>query len=268
MLKNTIKGLALSGAVLATTSFAVQADVLSKVKEKKEIVVGVKTDYPPFGFLNASGEISGIEPILAKEIADDLGVKLKLIPVLSSNRIQFLQQGKIDLMIATMSVTEKRRKILNVIDPYYYASGTNILFKGGLNITKWEQLKGKTLCGNSGAFYNKRTQEEYNAKVIAFKGSVESKQALKQGRCIGWVFDDSSIVATLKKPEWKGYEMTLPTIDATPWGMAVVKGEEGLSKFVAEKIKSWHKSGRLLELEKQFGIKNTPFVIEQNKKYQ
>ena len=62
--------------------------------------------------------------------AKRLGVKLELVPVVASNRIQFLQQGKIDLMIATMSDTPERRKIVDIVDPNYYGSGTNVLAVG------------------------------------------------------------------------------------------------------------------------------------------
>ena len=72
------------------------------------------------------GKIVGFEPDLAADIAKRLGVKLELVPVVASNRIQFLQQGKIDLMIATMSDTPERRKIVDIVEPDYYASGTNV----------------------------------------------------------------------------------------------------------------------------------------------
>src|SRR5665647_383017 len=87
------------------TVTAVHADAISNIKEKGVLVVGAKADYRPFGFLDPSGKIVGFEPDLAADIAKRLGVKLELVPVVSSNRIQYLQQGKIDLMIATLSDT-------------------------------------------------------------------------------------------------------------------------------------------------------------------
>src|SRR5437763_17177096 len=103
------------------------ADVLDDVKKKGGLVVGTKADYRPFGYLDPSGKIIGFEADLAGDVAKRLGVKLELLPVVASNRIQFLQQGKIDLMIATMSDTAERRKIVDIVDPSYYGSGTNIL---------------------------------------------------------------------------------------------------------------------------------------------
>src|SRR5437870_8908209 len=106
---------------------AARADVLDDIKKKGVLVVGTKADYRPFGFLDPSGKIIGFEADLAGDVAKRLGVKLELLPVVASNRIQFLQQGKIDLMIATMSDTPERRKIVDIVDPVYYGSGTNIM---------------------------------------------------------------------------------------------------------------------------------------------
>src|SRR5690348_7690691 len=90
----------------ASPSFAcaasAQADDLAMIRQRGTLIVGVKTDYPPFGFRSPAGEIEGIEPDLAADVANSLGVKLELVPVVASNRIQFLEQGRIDLIIATM----------------------------------------------------------------------------------------------------------------------------------------------------------------------
>jgi len=103
------------------------ADVLDTIKERGKLIVGVKADYIPYGYLDTSGAIIGIEPDLAKDVADKLGVDIEYVPVVSSNRMQFLEQGKIDLMIATMTDKPDRRKVVKIVDPNYYSSGTNIL---------------------------------------------------------------------------------------------------------------------------------------------
>ncbi len=100
----------LAGILLAAGLFVLggqraSADDLATIKQRGTLLVGVKADYPPFGFRSSSGEIVGIEPALAEDVAKSLGVKLELVPVVASNRIEFLEQGKIDLIIATMNDT-------------------------------------------------------------------------------------------------------------------------------------------------------------------
>jgi polar amino acid transport system substrate-binding protein len=68
---------------------SVQADVVDDIKKRGKLVVGVKADYKPYGFRDTSGKIVGIEPELAQDVADMLGVKLELVPVVASNRMEF-----------------------------------------------------------------------------------------------------------------------------------------------------------------------------------
>lgn len=260
----------ISASIFCTVAMAsqvVQADVIDDVKERGVLKVGVKADYRPYGFRDPSGAIVGIEPDLAKDVADRLGVDIEYIPVVSSNRMQFLEQGKVDLMIATMTDKPDRRKVVSIVDPNYYSSGTNILAPAKYGFKKWEDLKGKPVCGIQGAFYNKKTGREFGAKIVAFKGTAEALAALKGGNCAAWVYDDSAIVAKTKDPDWEGYEMPLKTIDDAPWGLAVQLGETKFHELMSEQIIEWHKSGRILELETKWGVDNTPFAKAMNEKY-
>ncbi len=258
--------LLLSGAFVTATS-AAHADALDDIKARGTIVVGTKADYKPFGFRDSSGEIVGIEPDLAADIAKRLSVKLELVPVVSSNRMQFLDQGKIDLMIATMNDTPERRKAVEIIDPDYYASGVNILVPKANGMKQWEDLRNKTVCMIQGSFYNKDIQEKYGPEILAFKSAIEATQALKGGNCAGFVYDDTLIAALLLEPEWADYKMPFETILSQPWGAAVKTGEDRLAKLVADAIVDWDKTGLILAEEQKYGLPHAPFALEMNKKY-
>jgi polar amino acid transport system substrate-binding protein len=257
-----------SGVLLGVlTVTAASADVLDDIKKKGVLVVGTKADYRPFGFLDPSGKIVGFEPDLAADVAKRLGVKLELIPVVASNRIQFLQQGKIDMMIATMSDTPERRKIVDIVEPNYYGSGTNVLAPKSAGLKSWEQLRGKKICLIQGAFYNKELQERYGVEGVAFPGTAEAYAALKNGSCVGFAYDDTAIVGEMQKPEWSGYEMPFDSILFVPWGLAVKQGEKGLADFTSKTAVEWHKSGFIQDLEKKWGIKPTKFAQEMRDKH-
>jgi polar amino acid transport system substrate-binding protein len=183
--------------------------------------------------------------------------------------MQFLQQGKIDLMIATMNDKPDRRKVVGIVEPLYYASGVNVLGNKKAALKNWEQLKGQKVCGIQGAWYNKPVAEKYGADIVAFKGQTEAETALLQGNCIGWVYDDTAFAERLADPKWKDFEMTLPTILEEPWGMAVKleerEGEWGkfMSKFIADE----HKSGRFIELEKKWKIPASAFLKKMHEEY-
>ncbi len=270
----TLTHMALSALILASfTLAATQANAANErfmqVLERGKLVVGVKADYKPWAFRDSSGKLVGMEMDMAQDVADALGVSLELVPVQSSNRMQFLQQGKIDLMIATMSDKANRRKVVGVPQPNYYTSGTNVLAKKGM-VSSWTDLKGKPVCGKQGAFYNKVVAKKYGAKIVAFIGNAEAKQALRDGKCVAWVYDDSSIMAELASGQFDDYEMPMKTEDDTPWALAVPLEElDGIwGNFMSGMIYNWHSSGRLIELEKKWGIQPTQFVIDMNKRFE
>ena len=254
---------------LAATQVNAANDRFMKVMERGKLVVGVKADYKPWGFRDSSGKLVGMEIDMAQDVADALGVKLELVPVQSSNRMQFLEQGKIDLMIATMSDKANRRKVVGIPQPNYYTSGTNVLAKKGV-VSSWADLKGKPVCGKQGAFYNKQVSQKYGAKIIAFVGNAEAKQALRDGKCVAWVYDDSSIMADLASGQYDDYEMPMATEDDNPWALAVPLEElNGIwGNFMSGMTYNWHSSGRLVELEKKWGIQSTDFVMDMNKRFE
>lgn len=260
-------------ALLATTSAATAAqctnDTWNKVMTRGKMVVGVKADYKPWGFRNESGELVGMEIDMAKAAADAMGVELELIPVQSSNRMQFLEQGKIDMMIATMSDREDRRKIVGIVQPNYYTSGTNVMAPKALGLTKWEDLRGKPVCGKQGAFYNKIVAERYGAEIVAFTGNAEAKQALRDKKCIAWVYDDSSIGSDLASGNWDEFEMPLVSEDDNPWGLAVPLEEKNciFGHFMSGLSYNMLADGSLVELEKKWGIKPTQFLADKLDKF-
>lgn len=251
-----------------SATMAAHADAIENIKQKGVLVVGAKADYRPFGFLDESGNIVGFEPDLAADLAERLGVKLELVPVVASNRMQFLQQGRIDLILATLSDTPERHKLMNMVEPNYYGAGLNVLAPKSAAITDWEQLRGKKVCLNQGAYYNKELQSEYGVDGMAFPGTAESYTALRNGSCIAFAYDDTALIGELLKPEWNDYEMPLQTIYFVPWSIGVKLGEDTLSDYFSEVVTDWHKSGKILELEEKWKIQPTAFAQEEHAKRQ
>ena len=244
-------------------------DIWKKVMSDGKIVVGVKADYKPWGYRDTDGNLVGMEIDMAQDVADTMGVELELIAVQSSNRMQFLEQGKIDLMIATMSDRADRREIVGIVGPNYYTSGTNLLAPDALNFSEWEQIRGKPVCGKQGAFYNHIVEERYGAEVVAFTGNAEAKQALRDKKCVGFVYDDSSIMADLASGEWDGFGMPMPTEDDNPWALAVPKAEENcvFGRFMSGMQYGWHRDGTLIALEEKWGIQPTSYLAKENDRF-
>ena len=269
ILTTAVSALALTAFTASTVAAACTNDRWNSVIERGKIVVGVKADYKPWGYRDENGNIVGMEVDMAADVARAMGVELELVAVQSSNRMQFLEQGKIDLMIATMSDRADRREIVGIVGPNYYTSGTNIMSPKALGFTEWTDLTGKTVCGKQGAFYNQVVEERDGVEVMAFTGNAEAKQALRDRKCVAWVYDDSSIGSDLASGNWEEFEMPLASEDDNPWALAVPLEEQNcvFGNFMSGMQYNWHQSGTLIALEEKWGIQPTAYLADKADRY-
>jgi len=252
------------GALGASAPAQAQSSVLERIKSSGVLRVGTKTDYRPFGFLDPAGNIVGLEPDMAADLAKRLNVRLELVPVLTSNRIEFLQQGRIDVMIATLSINEQRRKVVGYVEPFYYAGGTSLLVRKSAGMTRWEDVRNQKICGVQGAYYNRPLAQKFGANIVAFPSSAEAENALLTGACIGYVEDSTLLGAMLASgdPQWAAFESPLPVQDLTPWGVAVKLDalESDWGAFMRETVRDWHRTGFLIALEQKWKLPATEFL--------
>lgn len=115
---------------LALGAGAAAAETIDKIKEKGELVIGMLVDFPPYGVLNTENKPDGYDADVARKLAEDLGVKLELMPVTGPNRIPFLLTGKVDLLVASLAITPERAKQVQFSHPY---SAAQIVLFGGKN---------------------------------------------------------------------------------------------------------------------------------------
>jgi polar amino acid transport system substrate-binding protein len=259
--------LAVTAMALVMTVTPASADAIDDIKAKGTLTVGVKSDFKPYGYRSANGNIIGIEIDLANKIANSLGVELKVIPVVASNRIQFLQNGKIDLIMATMADTKKRRKVIDIPKPNYYSSGPTVLTAKQAKIKSWDALQDRTVCGILGAWYNKSISTKFKFKMINFKTTGEAYKALQDSRCVGFLYEDITLLASTVGSEWDAFEMPISSLpsETYAWGIGVKKGETRLVELLSKMTSSWHKDGTIVGLEKQYNLPNSQFILDSHK---
>jgi polar amino acid transport system substrate-binding protein len=255
------------GVAIAWGSGAGKAGVLEDIKSRGALMVGVKPDYPPFGFRDPSGQIIGLEVDLARDIADRIGVPLKLMSVAASSRMQFLRQGSIDLIIATMSVTDARVKEVGLVEPYYYASSVAVLARKGADIGSGADLKGKPLCVIKGAYYTEKLLALAGGiDPLEVKTAADGEGALREGRCIALADEDVRLLQ--KKHDeaeaWADYAVAPVDLAPLPWAIGVRSEDKDgpLGRLVSAAITDWHKSGKLLALENKWLGANTQWLLD------
>jgi polar amino acid transport system substrate-binding protein len=258
-----------AAAILPVVSAHAEDDRLKEILERGVVRVGVQGAFKPWSFPAPDGSLQGIEVDLGKSVAEALGVKFEPVIITSANRMQFLQQGKIDVIIGGMYDTTERRKIIGVIEPAYWSSGPTLLAKKGV-IKDWKDIANKPVCAKQGVAYNKQVETEYHPTLVAFTGNTEGKAALRTGKCVAWLYDDVSIMADLATPDWADYEMSVKVLFDNPWASAVPLEElnKGWGVFMAGMAYRWQASGKLIELEKKWDLTPSGWFTKQHEKLQ
>jgi polar amino acid transport system substrate-binding protein len=273
MLRKVFYRVVVLSIYLAFDPISLGASPLSDLTEKGELVVGTKVDYPPYGFQDGEGKIAGIEPDLATDLAKRLGLKLRLVPVHSSDRIELLNQRKVDILIATVSITDERRHMLGFIEPPYYAAGAALLARRETHITESKDLANQTVCAVDGNIYLLEMRARSpSIRIYVFKDVSEAEAALFRNECSAFLFNDNLLF--FKKyteiDRWKNYDFVpLTEIDPLLWGIAVRSEDQNsdLARVISQAVIDWHRSGRLLQIEKMWLGGNTPLLKAFNVKW-
>jgi len=225
-------------------------DTLDKILQRGKIVVGVKYDAKPFGYLNKKGEPVGFDIDLAKYIAKTLlGDENKVVfkQVTPSNRILALTSGQVDMVIATMTITPPRAQVIDFSVPYY-VSGQAILVPKNSDITSMSDLNGKRaiIVFGSTAEKNLRLMAP-EAEIIGFKTYPSAFAALKQGRADAMTSDDTILMGVAL---YDNSVKLLPRqYSKEPYAVAFKKGSDSLKGRVDAIIEDMQRSGELNQLK-------------------
>jgi polar amino acid transport system substrate-binding protein len=157
---------------------------------------------------------------------------------------------------------------VQVIEPLYYSDYVNILINKKAGIKDWAELKDKPVCATSGAWYNKDVARSYGVEIVAFDGSEKPLFAMKQGNCIGYLYDQTFLQGKLLEDEWKAdYGLPLKGVLPAPWMIAVALGNTSLQKLLEDTTKDWMKIGFIVEEEKKWGIAPTEYSLSMHEQY-
>jgi putative glutamine transport system substrate-binding protein len=240
-------------------SVAVDSPDLKAIKDRGVLRVGVKIDVPKFGYKNPkSGKIDGFEVDLAQAVAKKiLGKKgrIQLQAVNAKTRGPLLDNGEIDIVAATFTITEERKQTYNFSEPYF-TDGVGLMVKRAAKIRSLRDLDGKRIGVAQSATTKRAIQEAADqsgikVKFAEFATYPEIKAALDSGRVDCFAVDTAILCGYLNRNL-----VILPDrFSPQNYGIATKKGNDGLAAVVNQTILEMKQNGRLTKLIKKWKIK-------------
>ena len=232
---------------------------LAKIKERDKFVVGVKYHLNLFGLKDpATGNVEGFDIDIAKAIAKKvLGDenKIELKEVTSKTRIPMLKNGEIDAIIATMTITEERKKEVDFSDVYFLA-GQSFLVKKDSSINGLKDMqKGMKIVTAKGSTSAKNIRASApDVEVLEFENYAEAFTALKAGQGDALTTDNALLYGMAKQDP--NYRVTEETFTEEPYGIAISKGDAEFAKTVNDLLKEMKENGEYDKIyEKWIGTK-------------
>lgn len=211
--------------------------IIGKASSDKKLVFGVKADQPGLG-LQTGGTYTGFDIEIAKIIAKGLGVPesgIEYKTTVSSNREPYIQQGQVDLVVATYTINDARKKVVNFGGPYYVA-GQDLLVPTASTITGPESLAGKKVCSVSGSTPAKRIQTDYkDAKLQQFDAYSKCVTALAGGQVDAVTTDDIILAGYASQDQYAGkFKVVGKKFSEEPYGVGLKKDDSAGCKKINE----------------------------------
>ena len=209
---------------------------LDEIKESGTINIGVFSDKNPFGYVDENGEYQGYDVYFANRIGEDLGVKINYVSTEAANRIEYLQTGKADIILANFTVTPQRAEEVDFALPYMNVA-LGVVSPDSRVIESLDSWNAEDqIIVISGTTAETYLIENYpDIPLQKYDSYATAKNALENGNGVAWVNDNTEVIAFALQND--GYTVGIPSLGSQDSiAPAVSKGNNTLLDWLNEEI--------------------------------
>ena len=209
---------------------------LEEIQASGKVNIGVFSDKSPFGYVDENGEYQGYDVYYANRIAQDLGGEVNFVSTEAANRIEYLETGKVDIILANFTVTEERAQVVDFALPYMNVA-LGVVSPEDAVVTSLEDIAPEdaviVISGTTAETYLEKNNPEL--KLQKFDTYAAAKTAFENGTGVAWANDNTEVIAfALENP---GYTVGIPSLGSTDTiAAAVTKGNETLLNWLNDQI--------------------------------
>ena len=230
--------LVLTLSLAAAASADVVYRTLDEIKASGTINIGVFSDKNPFGYVDENGEYQGYDVYFARRIGEDLGVEVNFVSTEAASRVEYLETGKVDIVLANFTVTPERAEKVDFALPYMNVA-LGVVSPDSRVITDLSELTADdqviVISGTTAEDYLVKNNPEI--KLQKFDTYANAKTALENGSAAAWANDNTEVIAYALQNE--GYTVGIPSLGSQDTiAPAVSKGNESLLNWINDEIKA------------------------------
>ncbi len=237
-----------AAAATGGQSAAVSA-TLEAIKKKGKITIGTKWDVPLIGLKNpVSGEVQGFDvemgKIIAKAIFGTDQGKVEWVEAISANRIPFIVDNKVDIILSTFSITDARKQQVDFAGPYYIAGQDLLIYKVDADTIKSVQdlNNGKKVCAQTGSTSVTNLKNLVpKAQVLDLPTTANCVEALKDGRVDAVSTDDTLLAGFAEK--FNAFQLVGKQFSVEKYGVGLKKGDTDFRNYLNDVIEKSFKDG-------------------------
>ena len=228
---------AASGSAASAGSDAVYR-TLDEIKADGTINIGVFSDKNPFGYVDENGDYQGYDVYFANRLGEDLGVEINFVSTEAANRIEYLQTGKVDIILANFTVTPERAEEVDFALPYMNVA-LGVISPDSNVITTLDNWNADdqmiVISGTTAETY--LTKNYPDIPLQKYDSYATAKNALENGNGVAWANDNTEVIAFANQNP--GYTVGIPSLGSQDTiAPAVSKGNTTLLDWINDEIKS------------------------------
>jgi glutamate transport system substrate-binding protein len=219
---------------------------MAKLADKGSITIGTKFDQPLFGLRGPSGEPEGFDVEIGKIIAAKLGIepdKIKWVESVSANREPFIQDGKVDIVIATYTINDERKQVVDVAGPYFQAGQTILVKEANTDINGPDDLAGKTVCSVEGSTPAANMEANYPDVKLELTDAYSNCLEPLRNDQVDAITTDHVILAGFVDQNEGEFKLAGEPFTEEPYGIGLKKGDKAFRTFLNDTLEESYEDG-------------------------
>jgi glutamate transport system substrate-binding protein len=219
---------------------------MEAIQKRGKLIVGTKMDQPLFGLKGFSGKPEGFDVEIAKKVAWSIfgdANAVEFVEAVSKNREPFIKEGRVDIVVATYTINDTRKKVVDFAGPYYIAGQDIMVRSVNDNIKGVQDLNGKKVCTARGSTSEKNLKEFAPAALgTLYDGYAQCAEALGNGDVEAVTTDNSVLLGFVQKNRG-AYKLVGRPFSEEPYGIGLKKGDSQFRAFLNDVLEGMYRDG-------------------------